>query len=143
MSSERLKREELIKIVQENLREKEYSKIINLLEEKINQYNYSEDNRFYTFGRRDFVIQEFDNNILEKNIANAYGNLQDIIYCDDFLPINVRDEIKNKGLDYNKVQDDMNNYKKEGYVCLEEKEIIVKMINQINGLIEEEIKNKQ
>ena len=110
--------------------------ILRLMKELIDRFQYKSDDRFYTFGRRNIVINEFNNNILENNLKDAYSNLQDIINCDDFITLNARDEIIASGLDYNKVQEDMNNYKNDGYICLQEKDIIIDMISKLKNIID-------
>ncbi len=143
MDNGKLKRQLLIDVDKEINDDKSLFEKIKLMQNLIENYKYEKDDRFYTFGRRNIVIKEFNNNILEKNINDAYGNLQDIINCDDFLPINVRDEIINKGLDYNKIQNDMNNYKNEGFICLQEKDIIMDMINKLDEQLKENIYTKE
>lgn len=135
-----MKREKLIEI------DKKYQDVdnielsiknaINEINLVIDQYQYENDDRFYTYGRRALVIKEFNSNVSENNIKDAFGDLQDIIYCVDFVPLQERDRIIADGLDYEEVLSKMSSYRNDGYICLQEKNIIMDMIIKLKGIMD-------
>ena len=60
-------------------------KLLNQLEEEINNYDYKNDNRFITYGRREFLLKEFMDYLNEslQNTRTKYFNA--LIDLDEFL----------------------------------------------------------
>lgn len=138
---EKLKRENLIKIndkhveiKKENISTEEYINYFNIIENEINNHLFEFDDRFTTYGRRDFLQQEFNNFLNNNNYINALINLQEYMCCyTSFLtPADILQEETRKFHDVLKDNDD---YLKDGIICLQEKNIIIDMINEFRKSI--------
>lgn len=138
---EKLKRENLIKIndkhveiKKENISTEEYINYFNIIENEINNHLFEFDDRFTTYGRRYFLQREFNNFLNNNNYINAMINLQEYMCCyTSFLtPADIPQEETRKFHDVLKDNDD---YLKDGIICLQEKNIIIDMINEFRKSI--------
>ncbi len=157
--SNKLKREEIVKITEEfinNFNKYEIFKIPNELyldyfkkiEDKFNAYDFEEDNRFVTYGRLSFLKEELTqrldddklryeepNSVWGKgkwdNRMGAFIDLWDYIRGDrHFTPAHIP-----QGLNFREILQDNDQYYKDGYICKQERDILFDMINEIKNFI--------
>lgn len=152
----KLERKELISITQQfvndikeykifKIPDKLYLSYFRKIEELFNSKTFVNDNRFVTYGRLDFLQEELilrlnDENLKKENPNwkdkwdNRFGaflDLYDFIIGDRyFAPHNIP---KEKSFSAVLVLNDQ--YYKDGIICKEEKDIILKMVNQIKEYI--------
>jgi hypothetical protein len=118
-----------------NIQQENYLELLNKLEEEINSYEYKSDSRFLTYGRRDFLYQEFNdylNETIQNNRTkyfNALINLDEYIRAESsfFNPSQIPTEQRNK---FHKLLTKHDEYNKSGIICEEEKNILLQMINE-------------
>ncbi|MBE6156134.1 MAG: hypothetical protein E7161_00095 [Firmicutes bacterium] len=143
--NQKLKRKELVNIMQtfykkyqiENDKKKKKHLISNLLlniEKKLNNKSFKIDERFFTYCRRDFLRKEFTDKLNKQNIQmnndyliDAYFNLYDYVSNDTWISLS---SIPN-GISAQEVIEKDNDYKKSGVICLQEKEILLEMIQEL------------
>lgn len=148
--NQKLKRKKLVGIMQtfyneyqnetDQNRKKELMKNLMLnLEKELNTKKISSDDRFYTYCRREFLRKEFTDKLNKENIKmnndyllDAYYNLYDYISNDTWISLS---SIPN-GISAQEVIKKDEEYKKSGVICLQEKEILLDMINELNQAIE-------
>lgn len=110
----------------------EYIAFIDGLNEIITSHEYELDERFVTYGRRDFLRQEFSDYLNEKTYCgrgkynDAFVNLAEYYTGNTWVNISSIPE----GFDFHKVYNADNEYKKEGIICRQEIEIIKEMIQE-------------
>lgn len=138
---EKLKRENLInikdtqiEIKKENVTKEEYINYFNIIENEISNHLFEIDNRFSTYGRRDFLRQEFNKHLNKNDYVDALINLQEYMcdYTSFLTPADIPQEETRKFHDVLKDNDD---YFRDGFICLQEKNIIIDMINQFKKFI--------
>lgn len=136
---EKLKRDSLIKILDERIEMKknditteEYLNFFNTLENEINNHLFEVDNRFVTYGRRNFLLQEFSDYLNNNNYLGALKNLEEYMrdYTSFLTPADLPQEETRRFHDVLKDNDD---YFRDGIICLQEKNIISKMINDFKA----------
>ena len=145
----KLKRDVLVKIVDEfssnykkeedDLKKKDLiENMLNDLENTLLKNNCEYDKRFVTYCRRDFLRKEFTSRLNKENIDNyndylidAFYDLYDYIVCDVWIQLSFIP----KELDAKEIITEDDNYKKDGIICEQEKDKIIKMIhkNKITG----------
>ena len=136
-----LKREELVKIIDAfycstdkdmmNL----FMETLNKLEEVLIKYEYNEDSRFVTFGRRDFLKQELTASLEEKNYEQAFYDIVDYVKADTWISSATVPSEYN----FQEVIKIDTEYKDCGIICLQEKEILLAMIKEFKkGVLENE-----
>lgn len=116
----------------------DYRTLMNTLEEEINKYAYYDDRRFVTYGRRDFLYQEFKDYLNDKkqNTKNKYFNalinLEEFIKADSsfFNPSQLPTELRK---DFHKLLKDHDDYNKLSIICTKEKDIIMEMIQEFKS----------
>lgn len=118
----------------------EYISFLDGLNEIIMNHDYDLDERFVTYGRRDFLRQEFSNYLNDKSYAgrgkynDAFADLSD--YYSGETWINIGSVPSN--LNFHEIEDADYEYRKEGIICKQEIEIIKEMMqefkNNLNGL---------
>ncbi len=152
----KLKREELLTIVDwftNEIKKYEIFKIpdelylscFDKLEYLLNNRKCLEDNRFVTYGRLDFLQEELvlrlndeglryeEDNWKEKwdNRLGAFWDLYDYIYGIRFFKkFQVPDN-----LDYKSILKANDEYYKEGFICKQERDILLDMINKIKEFL--------
>lgn len=129
----RLTREKLVEFVYNkfNNEKDDITKLtVDLLNEilnELNKYVYDSDTRFYSLGRRQYLEHELVRYLKNGNLTNAWKNFCEYIRADFMLTeSNFINEFEFKL--FGKEDGD---YKKDGIICEEEKEIIVFMLNEI------------
>lgn len=152
----RLRREELINITKKfidsinkypifDIPNKNYLDYLEELKQKLNQYELKEDTRFVTYGRLSFLknelterlkdekLKEPDPNWKDKwdNRMGAFWDLSDYIRGDRYISIG---QVP-KELSFHEVLRKNDEYYKDGFICKQEKEIILEMINEIEEYI--------
>lgn len=152
----KLKRKELIDATDEffasvkeyeifKIPDKMYMDYFEKIEKFLNNSLFKEDNRFITNGRLSFLrkeltlrlndesLKEEDPNWKEKwdNRLGAFIDLSDFIRGDNFFPIG---QIP-KGTTFKKALEDSDNYYRDGYICKQEKEILISMIQEFKDYI--------
>ncbi len=116
--------------------------IINYL----NNYTYESNNDFLMLGRKKFVYDEVmdilnGNKKVNDSIYFVLGSLEEFIcnnnqvYASDVDKSKWKNEKIMDGKNYAEIRDKNDNYIKNGYICLEEKNIIIDMINKIKSKI--------
>ena len=116
---------------------------LNQMEEIINNSEFESDDRFHVYGRRKFLIEEFDEKINEKGNArsyiDAYYDISDFINFKIYSAMTgeEREQILQSGLTIEETEQDLKAYLEEGIICLEEKDIIFDMIKRLK----KELKN--
>lgn len=150
--AKKLKREEIANKLYEyrknndgNLEIKSYTKgFIEIIENYINKSTFESDKDFIFGGRKKFLYNEFydyldnkEKHILEDPIRFAIGNLEEFIcnnnqvYAEDVDKSKWKDGKIIDGKDIAELRRINDNYSSKGYICLEEKEYIIEMINRI------------
>lgn len=123
-----------------NVSGENYLPLLNNLEEELNKAKYVKDNRFYTYGRRDFLRKEFSD-ILDEKIPyrpnryfGALINLEEYIRAESsfFNPGQIPTELKK---DFHNILRDHDRYNKIGIICEEEKNILLDMIQEFKRKI--------
>lgn len=117
-----------------------YLPLLNNLEEELNKAKYIKDNRFYTYGRREFLRNEFTD-ILDEKIPyrpnryfGALINLEEYIRAESsfFNPGQIPNELRN---DFHNILREHDRYNKLGIICEEEKNILLDMIREFKEKI--------
>lgn len=152
----RLKREELINITKKfigsinkypifEIPDKNYLDYFEEIKQKLSQYEFKEDTRFVTYGRLSFLkteltdrlkddkLKEPDPNWKDKwdNRMGAFWDLSDYIRGDRYISIG---QVP-KELSFHEVLRKNDEYYKDGFICKQEKELILEMINEIEEYI--------
>ena len=159
----KLKREEIIRITDEFIKKLNnydnfkvpnnlYLDYFNEIKKCFDKYLFEDDNRFVTYGRLDFLREELtqrladeflkheDANWKEKwdNRLGAFIDLFDVIRGNAFFgPHQVP-----QGMDFKTVFSDNDQYYKDGYICKQEKELILNMMNEIQEFINNSLEEK-
>lgn len=148
----KLNRIELVKMLDEfhqeiknikpsDITNENYLKYLNLLKETLLSKEYEQDKRFVTYGRRDFLRQEMTDRLNQKVYTGinykleAFFDLEDYIRNNTWISLvslanvdNPSEIIKQDG-----------EYKKDGIICIEEKTILLEMINEFIEFLNTEI----
>lgn len=152
----KLKREELINITKKfidsinkypifEIPDKNYLDYFEELKQKLNQFELKDDVRFVTYGRLSFLktelterlkdekLKEPDPNWKDKwdNRMGAFWDLSDYIRGDRYIAIG---QVP-KELSFHEVLRKNDEYYKDEFICKQEKEIILEMINEIEEYI--------
>ena len=131
---EKLERKALInyfvernEIKQINASKDEYVKFLNELENLINNHEFLYDERFVTYGRRNFLKQEFNNFLQNNKFMNCLIDLEEYVYGHSsfFTFADIPQTKSSKFHDILKKHDD---YYRDGIICLQEKDILLQMI---------------
>lgn len=121
-----------------NIQNENYLELLNQLENEINNYEYKNDSRFMTYGRREFLYKEFIeylNEAIENNrnkYFNALINLDEYIRAESsfFNPSQVPEEQRRN---FHKLLSNHDEYNKSNIICHEEKEILLQMISEFKN----------
>lgn len=132
----KLRREDLVKILNErkevkkgNVEIEEYKNFLNDLEAEINNHLFEIDNRFVTYGRRNFLKQQFEYYLNNNKYFDAFINLEEyILGYTSFLTLS--DIPQEETRKFHDVLSDNDDYFKDGIICLQEKNIIIEMISE-------------
>lgn len=142
----KLKRKKLLSIIEEwkseyknKIDSNSYLKLLNKLEEEINKHLYESDYRFTTYGRRDFIFQEFLDILNDKvntgpinKFASAFVNLEEYIHGWNHIG-GISDIPKTEKRTIHEIDKQEFEYYKSGIVCDEEKNVLLKMINEFKA----------
>ena len=115
-----------------NPNKQDYIIFLDALSEIIEKYEYLDDRRFVTYGRRDFLRKEFSDYLNEKTFSgrgkynDAFVDLAEYYSGNTWISIADIPE----GIDCHKIIDADVEYKKEGIICNQEIEIIKEMIQE-------------
>lgn len=139
-TKKQLKRQNLVNIIEKKDKKKNFDKeefltYLNVLEEEMNKHSYKSDNRFISYGRREFLRKELTERLNLAKQANdinkyldALADLEEYIYTQNHIWIStIPDNIK---VDFRKLDKTNTEYYNSGIICKEEKEIIIDMINE-------------
>lgn len=109
---------------------------VDIVEDCISNHDFKSDENFLFCGRKKFLYDEFyeyldnkEKHIKENPIRFAIINLEEFICDDNFVfgeDVKVID-----GKDFVEIRNKNDKYSASGYICLEEKEYIAKMLNRI------------
>lgn len=155
-NNNRLKRDVVIEITNEfvenikkykpfNIPSSLYLEFFNKLDNLFNQFDFDDDDRFVTYGRLNFLREEFserlnDDNLRKNNLnwknkwdnrLGAFWDLYDYINGDRFISINNISDKEN----FDDIVNANEQYYKEGYICKQERDILQEMINEISIFI--------
>lgn len=112
---------------------------LKIIENEFLKSKFVSDSDFLTIGSREKIINEFysvltDNNhnqkkIIEDPLYFALGNIEELIFCEctinTFLPVDNLKELREKDI----------RYSNKKIICLEEKKIIEKMMNDLKKIL--------
>lgn len=119
-----------------------YELLLNL-EQVLNKYNLKEDDRFFTYCRREHLRKEFTDKLNKKHIetnsdylTDAYYNLYDYIVNDTWISLASIPE----GVSAKEVLKKDEEYKKSGIICSQEKQILLEMIQELKEAVKYNIK---
>lgn len=117
---------------------------VNVVEKFISKHKFDSDKDFIFGGRKKFLYNEFydyldnkEKHIVENPIRFAIGYLEEFICNNNHLsPEDVdkskwKNEIIIDGKDIVELRNKNDRYYETGYICLEEKEYIVEMLNRL------------
>lgn len=120
------------------------SNFVNVIEDCISNHKFESNEDFLFCGRKKFLYDEFyeyldnkEKHEKENPIHFAIINLEEFICDDNFVFWQDVDKSKWKdgkvidGKDFVEIRDKNDKYSASGYICLEEKEYIIKMLNRI------------
>lgn len=114
-----------------NIKTSEFAKkYIKELTSYLNGFDYENDSDFIFEGRRKFLYDEvfkiLNGEQIEKNpIYFILGNIDEFMCYPNYITTNISSELKKKNDDYNK----------KGYICKEEKDKLIEMLNELNKYI--------
>ena len=150
--NKKLKRKKLIRISRE-FREKYYGeknpqkkkqlieKLLSDLETVLNRSEFQSDERFYTYGRRDFLRKELTIRLNKEDIGqnpdyliDAYKDLDDYINGQSWIPMGLILENSNP----QEILKRDAEYSNCGVICLQEKEILLEMIREFKDALDKE-----
>ena len=118
---------------------------VSVVDDYISNHDFKSDEDFLFCGRKKFLYDEFyeyldnkEKHIKENPIRFAIINLEEFICDDNFISLTMdidkrywKNEEKLDGSVVAKLRDRNDKYSASGYICLEEKEYIVEMLNRI------------
>ena len=122
---------------------------INTVEKYISKSYFENDEDFIMGGRKKFLFNEFNDTLdgnkeikgIDNPIRFAIGDLEEFICNNNYLSTQDVDKSKWKdgktidGKDFFELREKNNRYSNKGYICLQEKEYIEKMISRIKDNI--------
>lgn len=117
---------------------KEYLSFLDGLTNIISNHDYELDDRFVTYGRRDFLRKEFTDYLNENLYSgrgkynDAYNDLADYYTGNTWIPIGSIPDDKN----IHSIIDKDTEYKNEGIICKQEIDIINEMIEEFRNFLE-------
>lgn len=107
---------------------------VDIVDDYISNHDFKSDEDFLFCGRKKFLYDEFyeyldnkEKHIKENPIRFAIINLEEFICYGNFGFLQDVDKSK----DFVEIRDRNDKYSATGYICLEEKEYIVEMLNRI------------
>jgi len=100
--------------------------------EELKKHIYTSDNRFYTYGRRDFLQKEIDFYLDNNQLVDAFINFYQYIEADTWIDLAAIPE----GLNVQEVLDNDYKYKEDGIICEQEKNKIIEIINALKNYLE-------
>lgn len=133
LEKNRLSRTEANKIYDlKKIKDEDYQKYLEELKKFINKYYYESNPNFVLIGRKKFIFDEI------KQVLSGEQKEKDPVYfalgsLEEFISNN--NTISSAAENYNINIEKNNNYMKYGFICLEEKEIINNLIEQIEKKI--------
>lgn len=131
-----LKRTELVDLINDkfNWRSDDISKFtISIIDNIVNMmknYSYKSDNRFYTFGRREFLEKEIKDYLDNNNVLDAYIDFYEYVDADNLwisfsdIPTSMNPQIVIK---------EHEEYKNEGIICEQEKNEIIDILTRFKN----------
>lgn len=117
----------------------EYISFLDGLNELISKYEYDLDERFFTYGRRDFLRKEFSDYLNERiycgrgKYNDAFSDLTDYYSGNSWISMSSVPE----GLDFREITNADVEYKKQGIICKQEVDIINEMIQEFKEHLKE------
>ena len=115
----------------------EYILFLDELKDIISKHDYETDERFVTYGRRDFLRNEFSDYLNEKTYSgrgkynDAFVDLAEYYTGNTWINMS---SVPN-GADFHKIDEEDSEYSKEGIICKQEVDIIKEMIEEFRILI--------
>lgn len=118
---------------------------IKIVEDYMSKSSFESDKNFLMMGRKKFLFDEFNgilNNSdqykqIDEKLRFVLGNLNEFIVDINFVSLTELMELeKEKGFSVSQLKNKNDDYYKKGYICLEEKQYIVNMINAIKERID-------
>lgn len=111
---------------------KEYISFLNELSYIISKHDYETDERFVTYCRRDFLRQEFSDYLNEKTYSGRGKYNDAFVDLAEYYTGNTWISMSSvpSGMDFRKVINEDDEYKKEGIICKQEIDIIKEMIEE-------------
>ena len=147
----KLNRNDFIKLVDNNkiwsktMTLTEIKELLEYLEKEIPKYKYDYDKKFIMNLRRKELKSK-----IEKILAQNYGNINDRVteslfifweFVGDEYPGNIISNCRELGLSVKEYEAMDNSYRKKGIICIQEKEVILEIMQAIKNYINENLKN--
>ena len=143
----KLKRNELIEFEEEWVKKHpnvtdnptQYASFLDGLKELIVNHDYESDERFVTYGRREFLRQEFSDYLNERTYCGSGKYNDAFVDITDFYSGNSWISMSSvpQELDFRKIDNADIEYKKSGVVCKQEADIILDMIKEFKEHLSE------
>lgn len=108
---------------------------LNNLEEKLINCECSNDSRFVTYSRRDFLNKEMYVSLHQGNYEQAFYDIIDYVKADTWISMG---DVPTK-YNFQDIFKMSNEYKNSGIICKQEQEILLQMIKDFKNIVE---KNK-
>ena len=147
----KLNRNDFIKLVDNNkiwsktMTLTEIKELLEYLEKEIPKYKYDYDKKFIMNLRRKELKSK-----IEKILAQNYGNINERVteslfifweFVGDEYPGNIISNCRELGLSVKEYEAMDNSYRKKGIICIQEKEVILEIMQAIKNYINENLKN--
>ena len=117
----------------------EYTSFLDGLYELITNHDYESDERFVTYGRREFLRQEFSDYLNERTYCGRGKYNDAFVDITDFYSGNSWISMSSvpQELDFRKINNADIEYKKDGIVCKQEADIILDMLKEFKEHLSE------
>ena len=120
-----------------NSNPQEYISFLDGINDIISKHDYEIDDRFVTYGRRDFLRKEFSDYLCEKTYSgrgkynDAFVDLAEYYTGNTWISIS---SVPND-IDFHKINENDIEYRKEGIICEQEINIIKEMIAEFRDYL--------
>lgn len=120
-----------------NFDSNDYIAFLDGLYDIIVSHEYEDDDRFVTYGRRDFLRQEFSDYLNDRKYSGRGKYNDALVDLMDFYSGNtwISKSSIPENMDFMKIDKDDSEYKKDGIVCKQEADIIKDMIDEFRNKI--------
>ena len=123
----------------------EYLDFLNGIENIINGHSYEKDDRFVTYCRRDFLRKEFSDYLNDITFSGRGKFTDAFVDLTEYYSGNTWISMSSvpSGLIFKDILEQDDSYKKDGIVCIQEKNILLDMIHEFKSHIKNEVEAKK